>query len=158
MFLKTKKAKIASILLLGICVPVSVFLYIQNSNNNENKEEINHFKPKEYEITDFDHLADDLSEALRVLLESKNYPGGFTYIFEYLASEEYKNELKKIGPKTNGVFVRLGDWIFEFQTGTVTGTCEQRYHSVSIGGTIDFEKKPMAINLEIKKLEHLGRK
>jgi hypothetical protein len=154
MFLKNKKVKAFFISFFGLCVFICVFILIRGSNNIENIDD----KNKEYEVNDFENLPDDLSEALCVLLESRSYPRGFTHIIEYLASKEYIDQLKKVGPKTNGVFVRLGDWVFEFQTGNVTGFCARGDDSVNIIGSIDFDKRPMVIKLKVENATHVRRK
>lgn len=157
MFLKNKKTKVLLVVLMDISAFICIFFCVYNKNdisnggeNEKQKIEMDRFKSKKFEINDFDDLADVLSGALSVLYKSKSYPPGFTYLFEYLASDGYNRILNGSTPKTNGILVRLGIWVIEFETGTVTGTFEQGGVTVYLIGTIDFEKKPMVIKLEIK--------
>lgn len=70
---------------------------------------------------DFEDIPDLIYDALTSLYKSTSYPPGSGAVFNFLASEEYRNyfHLQHITIKTG--FVYVGQWQLENETGKITG-------------------------------------
>jgi len=150
------------IILFIVAIPSIIFIVSRRNDNNlkevgpSESETIKFFNEETNSFENIDILIESLSSALKYLYKSGKFPPILTNNFEFLASEEYKNDLMLIDPKYNGVFVRIGDWKIHIYEGTVSGEIQQGI-DIYINGTIDLNARPILIKLKFEKAIHVYR-